>query len=377
MKGGFKFLFVSAVLLAWAAGVPASAQVLKLSYDQGAVSLQPGRASVASILESLADLAKVEIYITEPFKDYSNDLEFKRIPLESALEKLLKDYNYAVIYNQSTAEPFRCFAYTDADAFSPVGRGRTGSGTPGKKQWKSPGETGRDRHAIGFFPGQDGQKSGKSGQRFGSKSSSDIRSKAGAAGAFNPSENAVAHNDDASLENSESDDSAYDTDSSLGSAESGSTGSISSGISQSSTGSQDSSTTAQTVEDASTQTAYINSSDESDGTSDTGIDESDPSDTDDSGSSGSDDSGSESSFAEDVDLADGTENQTQTAETDATASQIAKLEYQVEKLEEDISSGRAEKFWNLWTSKKEAKYVYSHVDDLAAKKAKLAELKGE
>ncbi len=375
MKGGFKFLFVAVVLLAWAAGVPASAQVLKLSYDQGVVSLEPGRASVASILESLADLAKVEIYITEPFKDYSKDLEFKGVPLEWALGKLLKDYNYAVIYNHSTAEPFRCFAYTDADAFSPVGQGRAGSGTTGKKQWKSPGKTDGDRQVNGAFPGQGNQKSGKGGQRFGSKSSPDIRSKTGATGALNPSENAVAHNGDASLENSESDDSAYDTDSSLGSAESGSTSSISSGTSQNSTGSGDSSTTAQALEDASTQTAYINSSDESGDTSDTGIAESDTSDSEDSDSSSFDDSGSETGSDEAVDLAD--ETQTQTAETDAIASKIAKLEYQIEKLEEDISSGRAEKFWNLWTSKKEAKYVYSHVDDLAVKKAKLAELKGE
>lgn len=63
-------------------------------------------------------------------------------------------------------------------------------------------------------------------------------------------------------------------------------------------------------------------------------------------------------------------------DSDDTDKEIARLKYQIEKLNEDIDSGQATQFQETWTSKKDEKYVYNHWDDLAAKKKRLAELTG-
>ncbi len=380
MKDGFKILWFAAVLLVWPADVPVLARPLNISCDQGLVSIHQGQASVASVLTGLAGQANVDIYIAETFIDYSKDLSFDRVPLEAVLEKLLKGYNYAVVYSHDYVESARCFAYTDADAFSPVGTGPTGKTI--KHNWLPPEKAGKKGPAPGGSAGlpdrKDRSKPGKNRQRFASAVPPGMElPPINKANGGRPAPWAADKNSNSS-DNREP--GHLDRDSS------GRSSRYLPGKSRARTGT-DSTGTGSALKavdkKSSTQTSAASTSDDSTDSSDTGLvssisNNSSSSDSTDSDSKDSDGSSSAGSPDEDNVLPAETQPQTtRTAETDATASEIARLEYQIRKLEDDIDSGRAEAFYNFWSSKKDSTYIYSHEQDLAAKKKKLAQLKGE
>ncbi len=380
MKDGFKILWFAAVLLVWAADVPVLARPLNISCDQGLVSIHQNQASVASVLIDLADQANVEIYITETFIDYSKDLSFDRVPLEAVLEKLLKGYNYAVVYSHDYFESARCFAYTDADAFSPVGTGPAGKSI--KNNWLPPEKVSKKGQAPGSAAGPPDQKgrskSGKSRQRFGSPVPPGMGPP--------PTDQAnggrpVPWAADKNPNSNDTRESGHLAQDSPGRSSRYLTGKSRAHSGTDSTGTGSALKTGD--KKSSTQTRAASSSDDSTDSSDSGLvssnsSDSSGSDSTDSDSNDSDGSSSAGRLDEDNVLSGETWSQTaRTAETDSTASEIARLEYQIRKLEDDIESGRAEAFYDFWSSKKESTYIYSHEQDLAAKKKKLAQLKGE
>ncbi len=92
------FLSVALFLCGAAHNPGALASPFKLEYEQGRISLE-GKTSVKSFLEELAVLANIDIYILETFKDSSKTVRFKEFPLNKVLDRLLKGYNYAVVYS--------------------------------------------------------------------------------------------------------------------------------------------------------------------------------------------------------------------------------------------------------------------------------------
>lgn len=286
---------------------------VSLNYDRGLVSLE-GKTSVVSILKILADKAEIEIYIAEKFRDYSNELAFARRPLGEVLEKLLKGYNYAVIYSENSINPREVYSYTELDSFYPVDQAGSDTRYTSQKTVKSRSPAVQDDEDSGAIKNKNKRNLKK--DRFSQTLEADA---GGNAGLLNPA-----------------------------------------GVN----------TKVRTVSGNKTKSgrSFIQNS-----VADTTIN---------SGQGGTDleTDSMETSYSTNATMQDSDQTYYQTSQSDvgmeSTFQQITVLEYQIEQLEEDISSGRADEFFEYWSSKKDPKYVYNHREDLAGKQKKLEQLRG-
>ena len=301
-------LSVSMVLFIFSGNIGAAALPVSLSYDQGLVSIE-SKTSVVSILKTLADEAEIEIYIAEKFRDYSNEHEFSRRPLGEVLAKLLKGYNYAVIYSDASLNPRGVYSYTELDRFYPVDQ----AGADVRYAPKTMGK--RLSVAIqGSRNSGDSKGEGGMGENRSSRLSED-----GTGGPDQTDRNDLETGSGTRTDSGNS--IAYTTTDS---------GQSSSSVETSLTGTSDSTTSSTDSTDSANSVTLTTAETESD-----------------------------------------IEN-----DQDLTSQKIAALEYQIEQLEEEIASGKADAFYEFWSSKKDSKYVYNHREDLATKQKQLAALRG-
>ena len=287
-------LLTAAALFVFTGNAGAAVPSKTLGYDRGQVSFE-GRTSVLSFLKMLAEQAEIEIYLAEQFDDYAKEIEFVRRPLGEVLSKLLKGYNYAVIYSENLILQKGVYSYTDSDIFDVV------NGTKG-------------------VPFQKANKK-KSSMAYQESGTTEVQAQQG------PEKDASSRTDSPSAQESLPITSGGGTIGTSSAQKSVVYANINAG---------------QTFSDSETEAT------ESDETTETAAD------------TGSDtDSGVKTDSAQ-----------------DDSSQKIAQLEYQIQKLEQEIASGKADEFLAFWSAKKDSKYVYDARADLENKQQQLEKLRG-
>ena len=101
MHASIKWLSLTFVILLWAtmvqAGIPKTSPS-EISYYAGIASVDAHEASLFGLLGALAGKSEIGVFVSEDLKDTRVTLQTPDLPLEAVLKRLLRPYNYALVY---------------------------------------------------------------------------------------------------------------------------------------------------------------------------------------------------------------------------------------------------------------------------------------
>jgi len=82
-----------------------------IKYAQGNITLEAKRATVNEVLEAIARTAGIDVFVARGFQPAGDSFTFRMVnePLEDGIKKVLRGYNYAIIYAKE-GDDFRIVA---------------------------------------------------------------------------------------------------------------------------------------------------------------------------------------------------------------------------------------------------------------------------
>ena len=292
-----------------------------LIYDRGLVSFQAENLPLGALLERLASAAGVEIYLADKLPNRPADVSFDKRPLIDVLDSLLRGFSYAVIYSEGADGRQRVFLDLDKDQVA------EGSTIELIRQVDIADVAGMDDRSdttsfIVSSPSLPELRDGDSHIGSGLYELDGTRWQS-------VSGQPASSPEPSSFFSSRSTTSGYSAG--LGTTGASVPNSGDSGVS----GSTDSEVSGSDAQDDYQESSNVDSR------------------------------SAPAGFYDDYENMSDSEKQ------------IAQLEFQISRLEKDIESGEADRFYQHWASIKDPKYVYNHREDLAYKQQRLAELKDD